>query len=211
MPSSGDRSSARRCLAVGIATVSLCWAAGAAAQTGSQSDVSGLPMTTSDVVAGAFGPPVGSAIHVLTFVNTQVARNFREATTRISAQLNSQSFTEQGGMRPPPATQNLLFEVMSGGSAAGPAANRLVQILTANNADPLTVANAQALADALLGLLPRGMSVDSRYFNTLAASQLNNATGAFNAFIDSSRESFLSGPPPEVGVIRAILMQLTQR
>jgi hypothetical protein len=168
-------------------------------------------MTTSDVVAGAFGPPVGSAVHVLTFVNTQVARNFREATTRISAQLNSQTFAETGGVRPPAATQNLLFEVMSGGSTSTAGASRLVQILTLNNADPQTVANANALADALLGLLPRGMAVDSRYFNTLAATQLNNATGAYNAFIDSSREGFLSGPPPEVGVIRAILIQLTQR
>jgi hypothetical protein len=208
---SDSHKSRRWYLALGLVGVTLLCGQGAGAQKGGQSDVSGLSMTTSDVVAGAFGPPVGSVVHVLTFVSTQVARNFREATTRISAQLNSQSFTEQGGARAPAATQNLMYDVMSGGSASNAAAARLVQILTASNADPQTVANAQALADALLGLLPRGMAVDSRYFNTLAASQLNNATGAYNAFIDSSRESFLAGPPPEVGVIRVILMQLTGR
>ncbi|HVZ77016.1 MAG TPA: hypothetical protein VG818_03445 [Gemmatimonadaceae bacterium] len=205
MPSSSSRN-ARLALAL-IALVP----AAARAQKGNESDVSGVPVTTSNVVSSVFSPTLGGAIRVLTFITPQVARDYQQTTARLSAQLGSQVYTGAGGYRPPAATQNLLYELMSGGSASNAAGARLVQALTAGNASPDAVANAQQLALSLRGILSRGASVDPRYFNTLAATQLANASASFNAFIDASGEGLLSSPPPEVQAIHAVLATLTGR
>ena len=186
-------------------------AAPAAAQVANQSDVSGISVTSSSIVSPVFGVSVGGAVRVITFVTPQVAQSYQETAARVNAQLSSQSFAGTGGYRPPPTTQNLLYEVTAGGSASGQAAAQLLTILTTDNASPQATANAQAFVESFRGLLVKGIAMDTRFFNSLTATQLANSVAAYNAFIDSSSESFLTSPPPELPAIHDILVQLTRR
>ena len=112
--------------------------------------------------------------------------------------MSSQSFTDSSGVRTGPVTQNLIYEVASGGSSSAQAATQLVGILTRNNNAPATVADAEAFVESFRSLLAKGIAMDPRFFNSLTATQLANAVAAYNAFVDSSTEQFLSSPPPEL-------------
>jgi hypothetical protein len=180
----------------------------AAAQTGNQSDVTGIPITTSSVVSPVFTVTVGGAVRVITFITPQIAQSYQQTAARVNAQLGSQTFSD-GGAPSPGSVQNLVYEVTSGGSTSAQAANRLVTVLTADNASPTTVANAEAFVESFRGLLAKGIAMDPRFFNTLTATQLANAVAAYNAFIDSSTEAFLASPPAELQTIRGVLLQLT--
>ncbi len=183
----------------------------ASAQVGNQSDVSGIPITSSSVVSPVFGVSLGGAVRVITFITPQVAASYQQSAARVNAELSSQSFSDSGGVRTGPATQNLIYEVASGGSSSGQAGTQLVGILTRNNDAPETVADAEAFVESFRSLLAKGIAMDPRFFNSLTATQLANAVGAYNAFIDSSTESFLASPPPELITIRGVLAQLTAR
>lgn len=187
----------------------VCVAAGAAAQTGNQSDITGIPITTSSVVSPVFSVSMGGAVRVITFITPQVAQSYKEASARINAQLGSQVFADSNGVQAPPATQNLIYDVTSGGSHSAQAATQLFGILTHGNAAPETVANAEAFVQSFRGLLARGIAMDPRFFNTLVATQLANAVAAYNAYIGTSNATYLSAPPPALPVIRNILAQLT--
>lgn len=200
-----------RLAAFAACTLLVLVAAPAAAQVANQSDVSGISITSSSIVSPVFGVSVGGAVRVITFVTPQVAKSYQETAARVNAQLSSQSFAGATGYVPPPATQNLLYEVTAGGSQSGQAAGQLLTILTTDNASSQTVANAQAFVESFRGLLTKGIAMDTRFFNTLTATQLANSVAAYNAFIDSSSESFLTSPPAEIPAIHAILVQLTGR
>jgi hypothetical protein len=183
----------------------------AAAQHGNQSDVTGIPITSSSVVSPVFGVSLGGAVRVITFITPQVAASYQQSAARVNAELGSQSFSDSGGMRPNPTTQNLIYEVASGGATSAQASARLVAILTRNNAAPATVANAEAFVESFRSLLAKGISMDPRFFNSVTATQLANAVAAYNAFIDSSTEQFLMSPPPELVTVHGVLAQLTSR
>lgn len=185
--------------------------AAAAAQTGNQSDVTGIPITSSSVVSPVYTVSVGGAVRVITFITPQIAQSYQQTSARVNAQLASQTFTDPSGARPAPAVQNLVYEVASGGAASAQAANQLVRIMTTGNNTTATVTSAQAFAESFRGLLAKGIAMDPRFFNSLTATQLANAVAAYNAFINASGESFLASPPPELGAIRGVLEQLTGR
>ena len=181
----------------------------AIAQVANQSDITGIPITTSSVVSPVFTMSVGGAVRVITFITPQIATQYQQAAGRINAQLSSQTFATTSGFRAPPATQNMLYEVASGGPGSGPAASQLLSQLTANNASPQSMANAEAFVESFRGLLGKGIAMNPQFFNSLTATQLANTVAAYNAFIDSSNEAFLSAAPPEVSAIHGILAQLT--
>ncbi len=195
----------------GACALLVCSAVGAAAQRGNQSDITGIPITSSSVVSPVFSVSMGGAVRVITFITPQVAESYKEASARVSAQLSSQVFTDSAGVQAPAATQNLISEVVSGGGQSARAASQLLGILTHGNAAPETVANAEAFVQSFRGLLARGIAMDPRFFNTLVATQLANAVAAYNAYIQTSNESFLSAPPAALPVIHRILAQLTAR
>jgi hypothetical protein len=203
-----SRLNSRRRLALAAALMFPLLAPPVRAQTGNQSDVTGIPITTSSVVSPVFTVTVGGAVRVITFITPQVAQSYQQTAARVNAQLSSQTFADEGG-RSSGVAQNLVYEVASGGTTSAQAANRLVSVLTANNASSTTVANAEAFAESFRGLLAKGIAMDPRFFNTLTATQLANAVAAYNAFIDSSSEAFLASPPEELQTIRGVLAQLT--
>ncbi|MGA9836932.1 MAG: hypothetical protein WBQ26_06415 [Gemmatimonadaceae bacterium] len=196
-----------------LATVALLplTAVAAAAQIANQSDISGISITSSSIVSPVFSVSLGGTIRVITFITPQIATAFQQAAARINAQLNSQTFATDQGIVPPPVTQNLLYEVASGGPGSGPASTQLLNVLTADNASPQTMANAEAFVEAFRGLLAKGIVMNLEFFNSLTATQFANAVAAYNAFIDSSSEAFLVAPVPEVAAIHAILVQLAPR
>ncbi len=198
---------------VTLATVALLplTAVAAAAQIANQSDISGISITSSSIVSPVFSVSLGGTIRVITFITPQIATAFQQAAARINAQLNSQTFATDQGIVPPPVTQNLLYEVASGGPGSGPASTQLLNVLTADNASPQTMANAEAFVEAFRGLLAKGIVMNLEFFNSLTATQFANAVAAYNAFIDSSSEAFLVAPVPEVAAIHAILVQLAPR
>ena len=181
----------------------------ASAQVGNQSDVSGIPITSSSVVSPVFGVSLGGAVRVITFITPQVAQSYQQSAARVNAELSSQSFTDSGGVRTGPVTQNLIYEVTSGGSSSAQAATQLLGILTRNNNASATVADAEAFVESFRGLLAKGIAMDPRFFNSLTATQLANAVAAYNAFVGASTEQFLTSPPPELITIRGVLSQLT--
>ncbi len=181
----------------------------AGAQVANQSDVTGIPITSSSVVSPVFTVSVGGATRVITFTTPQVANAYQQAAGRINAQLSSQTFATQTGFRAPPATQNLLYEVVSGRTGSAAAAGQLLDRLTAGNASPQTLSSAQAFVESFRGLLAKGIDMKPQFYNALTATQLANAVAAYNAFIDASNESYLASPPPEVVAIHGILTQLT--
>ena len=191
--------------AVGLAAAG----AVAGAQVANQSDVTGIPITSSSVVSPVFTVSVGGAVRVITFITPQIAAAYQQAAGRINAQLSSQTFATSDGYRAPPATQNLLYEVASGGAGSAAAAEQLAGELTAGNASPQAVSSAQAFVEAFRGLLAKGIDMNPQFYNSLTATQLANAVAAYNAFIDASSESYLSSPPPAVPAIHGILEQLT--
>ena len=185
--------------------------AAAGAQVGNQSDVTGIPITSSAVVSPVFGVSLGGSFRVITFITPQIAASYQQSAARVNAELSSQSFTDSSGARTGPETQNLIYEVAAGGNASAPAAPQLLGILTRNNDGAETVADAQAFVESFRSLLSKGIAMDPRFFNSLTATQLANAVAAYNAFIDSSTEQFLASPPPELTTIRGVLAQLTAR
>lgn len=194
-----------------VLVAALATPAAAIAQKGNQSDVTGIPITTSSVVSPVFTVTIGGAVRVITFITPQVAQSYQQTSARVNAQLASQTFTDGNRDRSGAAVQNLVYEVASGGNTSAQAANRLVGVLTANNASATTVANAEAFVESFRGLLAKGIAMNPQFFNTLTATQLANTVAAYNAFVDSSSESFLSAPPPELTTIRGVLVQLTAR
>jgi hypothetical protein len=181
------------------------------AQVGNMSDVTGIPITNSSVVSPIFGVAPSGAIRVITFITPQVAQGYQQTAARVQAQLASQTFTERDGVRAPALAQNIVYEVASGGATSATAASRLVALLTTNNNSPGAVTNAEAFVESFRGLLAKGIAMDPRFFNTLTATQLANAVAAYNAFIDSSTESFLAAPPAELATIHSVLASLTTR
>ncbi|HEY5219485.1 MAG TPA: hypothetical protein VIJ16_06740 [Gemmatimonadaceae bacterium] len=195
-----------------VASGLLVFVAGSvAAQVANQSDITGIPITSSSVVSPVFTVSVGGAVRVITFITPQIATWYQQAAARVNAQLASQTFATRDGFRPPATTQNLLYEVASDGPGSAQASTQLVNLLTTDNASPAAVANAEAFVEAFRGLLAKGLAMNPRFFNSLTATQLANTVAAYNAFVDSSSEPFLTSPPAELVAIRGILAQLTTR
>lgn len=187
------------------------FAANGHAQRGNQSDVTGIPVTTSSIVSPVFAVSIGRAVRVITFITPRVANSFQLRAARINAELGSQTFVSTNGTRSTAESQNLVYEVASGATTSAQAAARLVAVLTAGNASTATITNAEAFVESFRGLLANGIAMDQRFFNALTATQLANAVAAYNAFIDSSNDAFLIAPPPELTTISGVLRQLTSR
>ena len=194
-------------LAVAILLVPML-AVNSYAQRGNQSDVTGPSVTSSSVVAQTFSVSVSNATRVTTFITPQAANSFQVKTVSVSAALRSQTFTTSTGIRTTPASQNLVYEVGSGGPTSPQAAARLVTILTTGNASTVTITNAEAFVETFRGLLASGVTMNPQSFNALTATQLANTVAAYNAFIGSSSEAYLSAAPPELTTITSVLRKL---
>lgn len=189
------------------AVLLLAGAAPVAAQTGNQSDVTGTPITSGDIVGGSFVP--GSRlVGGIGFQSTPAAAAYARAARSLEMQMKMQQLTlvrgSTGTVRIAPEVQQRLLAVLSGQDPGGVAGSRLVQALAAGgNAAP-----AQRLVAALRGLTARARHAASP--RSGAAGQLREAVSAYNDLVDAAGPALLEDPPAELLAIRAVLDQLVR-
>ena len=184
---------------VTLATVALLplTAVAAAAQIANQSDISGISITSSSIVSPVFSVSLGGTIRVITFITPQIATAFQQAAARINAQLNSQTFATDQGIVPPPVTQNLLYEVASGGPGSGPASTQLLNVLTA---DPVAIGSATISAARSFSRSSRGIGMSAgpvpRIRKSMPSASRNTGSrlsavmaGSFQACMPVGRQS----------------------
>jgi hypothetical protein len=185
----------------------------ARAQSGSQSDITGPPVTSGDIVGAMFiptGPTAGAATD---FLRAPDASAYASAALRVEAQLRAGALTAfkdaSTTIRIPETTQRTLLNLVRGVDCKG-AEDSLVNAITRD--DNLGNSNvgtpdaiARRLAHSLCNLTSRAATVDPTRANTFAAAQIQEAVAAYNAVIDNSKETFLLNPPPEILAIGSAL------
>ncbi len=174
----------------------------AGAQTGNQSDITGVITTTSDIAGGAFAP--GGTI--TTFTNPDIQAAVDEAAALISTQL-------AGGALPVAATntpitsisatvqqslQSLLTETGNVAAVSSQIESALINAPGATNTTENTTL-VRNLITSLQGLTAGG---------SVSPPELVAAAEAYNAVIDASSGDFLTNPPPELLAIQSALSRL---
>jgi hypothetical protein len=174
----------------------------AGAQTGNQSDITGVITTTSDIAGGAFAP--GGTI--TTFTNPDIQAAVDEAAALISTQL-------AGGALPVAATntpitsisatvqqslQSLLTETGNVAAVSSQIESALINAPGATNTTENTTL-VRNLITSLQGLTAGG---------SVSPPELVAAAEAYNAVIDASNGAFLTNPPPELLAIQSALSRL---
>lgn len=196
------------------------------AQRGTESDISGLLITGSDAVPGAYSAPLGSAASIPAFTNMSATRSFVNAVLRLRAELASGALmapdgTPDAALRPEPgnrkrvpvAVQSALLDVLFASGLQDAAAERAADHLVAGLAPAGTpvahAAAARTLVELLRGLGTRGARARPEYFNTAIAVQLQLAVRAMDALVVGSSDEYLVRPPAEFLAVRAALYELT--
>lgn len=163
----------------------------AGAQSGNQSDVTGVSTTGSTIAGGAFAPgPVAVP------VSPQVQAAITQASGRMVAQLVNGTLTSPAGvpLAIPAATQRAVVALMTRWTAEGGSGAAVVADLAAAGAP---YASVTALVESLAGLL-----------TSPAPGQLASAISNFNALVGTVDASFLVSPPPSFVAIQAVLANL---
>ncbi len=186
------------------------------AQSGGQSDVTGPPVTSGDIVGGMFIPTGPTSIGAMDFLRAPAASAYASAALRLEAQLRAGALTAfkdaSTTIRIPESTQRNLLNLVRGIDCKG-AEDSLVHALLqyenlANSYAGTPDAIARRLAHSLCDLTSRAATVDPTRQNTFAAGQIQEAVAAYNAVIDNSNEVFLLSPPPELLAIGSALATL---
>lgn len=178
-----------RTLAAILAFGCLAAALPATAQTGNQSDVTGVTTTSSTIAGGAFAPSPGQ---VAATANPTVQAAVAQASATVAAQLSTGTMTTPTGVSIPVAAQQAVAAVMTTNVVNSPAGLALAAELGGNTA-------AAALVESVTGLL-----------SSPATGQLASAIGNLNAIVDAAPVEFLANPPPAFVAIQASLAAMVQ-
>jgi hypothetical protein len=174
-----------RLVALGCITAALP----ASAQTGNQSDVTGVATTGSTIAGGAFAPSPGQ---VATTATPAVQAAVAQASATVAAQLSTGTMTTPTGIAIPAAAQQAVAAVMTTNVVNTTAGVALAAELGGNTA-------AAALVESVTGLL-----------TSPAPGQFASAIGNLNALIDAAPVEFLANPPPGFLAIQASLAAMVQ-
>lgn len=168
-------------------------ASAASAQTGNQSDVTGVATTGSTIAGGAFAPSPGT---VAVPVNPQVQAAITQASATMVTQLANGALTSPTGapLAIPAAAQQAVVALMTRWEAAGASVAAVIADLAGAGAPSASVAQ---LVESVAGLLAAP-----------AAGQLASAIANFNALVGTVDVSFLTTPPPSFVAIQAVLANL---
>lgn len=176
-------------------TLLVAMAAPLAAQRNNASDVSGVSVTGSAIVAGNFvalGTPrpvqvtnePGSAF---------TADRVRALGVTVENQLTAGTFTGADGLTLPPDVQIIVLGVLkSGVTGAGLSATALRDLLGEGAPGHLDAANELLFAIIAMGTTPPVPAVAT-------------AVRAFNAYVDVARPEFLAAPPAEFRAVHAVI------
>jgi hypothetical protein len=168
------------------------------AQFRSQSAISGVITTSSDVFSPSSGSATGSAGSSISVPPT------------VGAALNSTGMSLLGDLSQgklvstaSPAVQKSIAGLLvtpAGASKDTAAAKALTKVLSKSNYTP-TPDKAKTLVDTLVSLQGDG---------SVSPTQLRDAINAYNSYVDSATLECLAKPPGELLVIQAFLNSLTK-
>jgi hypothetical protein len=196
-----------------IACALMLFAGRAHAQVGTQSDVTGPPVTSGEIVGGMFVPTGPTSAGATDFLRAPAAGAYASAALRLESQLRAGALTAfkdaSTTIRIPESTQRTLLKLVQGVDCRG-SEDSLVYAITRNGnlADAFSATPeliARRLAHSLCNLTSRAANIDPTHVNSGPAAQIQEAVAAFNAVIDNSNEAFLADPPPEILAIRSAL------
>lgn len=176
----------------------------AAAQSNNQSDVTGPTVTTSDVAPNSFTPTSNTS--TVNFTSPGVATTVSQNLNQVQAQLTQATLAPSSAVQAavPAPVQNALANVLSCSSACGAAVQQVAAGLSTNaagSAGAPPAALAVELTQALQGLTDASTISNPQ----VLAVQLQRASTAFSALIESAGESYLRNPPPELIATHAVL------
>ena len=168
----------------------------AVAQRNNASDVTGVSVTGSALVAGNFvavGTP--RPVQLTTELGTPfTADRIRALGTTVENQLTAGTFTDADGLALPPDVQIIVLGVLkSRVTGAGLSANALRELLA--EGAPGHVDAAVALVDALIAM-----------GTTPTVPAVATAVRAFNVYVGVARPEFLATPPAEFRAVHAVIM-----
>lgn len=163
----------------------------AQAQSGTQSDISGVIVTTSDA-AGGFSPGGGQT--TLAFRTDQIRNSVNIAAASVNRQLTARNLpiVANGPSTAIPAAVQQNIECVTTGSS-GACVTQLERGLVNAGTNPVIARN---LAASLERLTANG---------NVEPGRMVAVVRAYNALIGSSSAAFLSNPPEELRAIQSIL------
>lgn len=166
----------------------------ARAQSGNQSDITGVIVTTSDIVGG-FNPG-GGRRRIIAFRTSQIQDAANDAAVSINQQLGLRTLpvvaTDTRTAISAAVQQNLEF-ILTNSSNVDASVTLIVNNLVSAGADRTL---AQNLVSSLVGLTASGR---------VSARQFLIVTRTYNAFIQNSPIELFTDNPDSLRAIRAIL------
>lgn len=171
----------------------------AQAQSGNQSDITGVIITTSDV-AGGFNFSGGDRRKLIAFASPGIQSSVNSAALSINQQLEQQSLavvaTDASQTAVSITVQQTLLIILTNTTNVDARVTQFVNGLVNAGAD---VQLSRNLVLSMVGLTAKG---------NVEAAQCQSVIRSYNLFIEGSTVELLTNNPDELRAIRSVLAQL---
>jgi hypothetical protein len=177
----------------------VCQTPQAQAQSGNQSDITGVIITTSDV-AGGFNFSGGDRRRLIAFASPGIQSSVNSAAISINQQLQQQSLavvaTDASQTAVSVTVQQTLLIILTNTTNVDARVTQFVNGLVNAGAEANVSRN---LVLSMVGLTAKG---------NVEAAQCQRVIRSYNVFIENSTVELLTNNPDELRAIRSVLAQL---
>jgi hypothetical protein len=177
----------------------VCQTPQAQAQSGNQSDITGVIITTSDV-AGGFNFSGGDRRRLIAFASPGIQSSVNSAAISINQQLQQQSLavvaTDASQAAVSVTVQQTLLIILTNTTNVDARVTQFVNGLVNAGAEANVSRN---LVLSMVGLTAKGK---------VEAAQCQRVIRSYNVFIENSTVELLTNNPDELRAIRSVLAQL---
>jgi hypothetical protein len=177
----------------------VCQTPQAQAQSGNQSDITGVIITTSDV-AGGFNFSGGDRRRLIAFASPGIQSSVNSAAISINQQLQQQSLavvaTDASQTAVSVTVQQTLLIILTNTTNVDARVTQFVNGLVNAGAEANVSRN---LVLSMVGLTAKGK---------VEAAQCQRVIRSYNVFIENSTVELLTNNPDELRAIRSVLAQL---
>ena len=177
----------------------VCQIPQAQAQSGNQSDITGVIITTSDV-AGGFNFSGGDRRRLIAFASPGIQSSVNSAAISINQQLQQQSLavvaTDASQTAVSVTVQQTLLIILTNTTNVDARVTQFVNGLVNAGAEANVSRN---LVLSMVGLTAKG---------NVEAAQCQRVIRSYNVFIENSTVELLTNNPDELRAIRSVLAQL---
>ena len=177
----------------------VCQTPQAQAQSGNQSDITGVIITTSDV-AGGFNFSGGDRRRLIAFASPGIQSSVNSAAISINQQLQQQSLavvaTDASQTAVSVTVQQTLLIILTNTTNVDARVTQFVNGLVNAGAEANVSRN---LVLSMVGLTAKG---------NVEAAQCQRVIRSYNVFIENSTVDLLTNNPDELRAIRSVLAQL---